>query len=220
MYWMGLLTWASGSPFAPHRAGDQVRPVDQHVTLYCQGTQGKVLADAGWAGRVKQPRQRKPQHLVIPENCGRASKRPVPHPETVTRNAGVHVTRAGHGRLKCRNTEVIYARKWKGGWTVSRSAILKYIDDHAFSGTSNAHFGSDVAKVDHSLVLLPRPCNLRSMDYCPSVVNSEWVGCEYVVFSRWMQRAEVRRYLYPRSVLVSSDLTPMCCPKRQKMQQR
>jgi hypothetical protein len=53
------------SPFAPHGLGDQMWPVDQNVTLCCQGAPiWEVPVDAEQTGRVKMPRLREPQHLV------------------------------------------------------------------------------------------------------------------------------------------------------------
>ena len=54
----------AGSPFAPHGPGDQIRPVDQSVTLYCQDApNGEVPVDADQTGRVAMPRLKEPQHL-------------------------------------------------------------------------------------------------------------------------------------------------------------
>jgi hypothetical protein len=60
---------ALGSPFTPHGLGDQMWPVDQSVTLYCQRSPGKeVTVDAGQLGRTASTLFVEPQHLLN-QNC-------------------------------------------------------------------------------------------------------------------------------------------------------
>jgi len=139
------------SPFAPHRSGDQYGPVDQYVTFCCQGARGKVLADAGLAGRVKLPRRRKPQHLVLHRTIGMASRHLAR--KTRARKAVDHVAPPRKGRLKGRNQGVIDVGKGKR--LPTRSAISKFNDNRASKRLLNLARLSPSGKITTRLFVPP-----------------------------------------------------------------
>lgn len=83
-----------GSPFAPNQPGDQTRPIDQHVALYCQGILRGVLVDAGQAGRDTLPRLQDPQHLLLLQDLGVSASHFTKRRLTCSRGLGLVI----HGR--------------------------------------------------------------------------------------------------------------------------
>jgi hypothetical protein len=119
----GYLIQVVVSPFAPHGLGDQIWPVDQNFTVYCQGAPiWEVPVDAEQTGRDEMPRLREPQHLVDREYFFRVRhlNRP-PSNTTGHRASGAHQCRRKVAgtltlELKCRGCRLWNFKLHRASW--------------------------------------------------------------------------------------------------------